>query len=106
MSDISSLSPDEKKILKYLESQQRGVITTEVLEKCLFLSPTSGSNRQKVTTIFKKLDNLKIARYDIKHGRCYPNLKERLRNMLQTFKASEEEINQVYNHIIFEMLRE
>jgi len=106
LSDISSLSPDEKKILKYLESQQRGVTTTEVLEKCLFLSPTSGSNRQKVTTIFKKLDNLKIARYDIKHGRCYPNLKERLRNMLQTFKASEEEINQVYNHIIFEMLRE
>lgn len=105
LKEVATLSADEKKVLKFIEVQERGVNVTNVLEKCLFLSATSRSSRQKVNEIFKKLNGLGVSRYDPSHGVCYPSLKNRLDSMLQTFKASEQEIVQVYDHIMAEMLR-
>jgi hypothetical protein len=102
--DVKTLNDDEKRVLKFIEIQGKGVNTTNVLEKCLFLATTSGSSRQKVVEIFKKLQNLQITRYDAGHGSCFPELKNKIRNMLSTFNASEQEIEQVYNFILNELL--
>lgn len=103
ISEIKELDNREKEILLFIETQQKGVNTTQVLDKALHLSATSGGNRTLVTTAFNHFQGLGIARYDKSHGLCYAGLKERIKSLVSDHGASEDEIEQVYNHILTEI---
>ena len=98
--EISELSDEEKKILKFIESQEARVNTTNVLDKCLHLSTTGGGNRTKVVTAFKQLDSLGFASYDSAHGTCGKALLARIKDLVGTHGATEQEINEIHSHII------
>ena len=103
LSDIKSLGEDSKTMLKYLESMARGVKTTELLLKC-FLLKDGGSNRKKISIASLELRGIEVERVD-KAGNHYGILKDRIRFLLETKDATKEEIEQVYNHILMEMLK-
>lgn len=98
--EIEELSPKEKEILLYIETQDKGVNTTEVLDKALHMSATSGGNRNIVTAAFNHFHSLGIARYDKSHGTCFAGLKGRINSLVSAHGASEQEIDQVYGHIL------
>jgi len=102
ISDVNSLSPDVKKALKYMESVGRGVKANELITKC-FLQKDGGSSRAKSSTTFRDLANVEVIRKD-KGGTNFPRLKERIKELLINHEATEQEIDQVYNHILHEVI--
>jgi len=103
LSDIKTLDEEQKKILKFVETQEKGCNQTMILSKCLFVSATSGGTRSRVSQKCKDMANLEIMRMD-KNAVCYPHLKERIKILLGTHQASDQEIEQIYSHIMMEML--
>jgi len=104
INEISKLTEREKKILLFIETQNKGVNVTQVLDKALHLSTTGGENRKQITTAFNSFNNMQIARYDKSHGNCYAGLRDRITALLSEHGASEQDIEKVYNHILMEML--
>jgi len=102
LTDISVLHHDSKKALKYMESVNRGIKTHELITKC-FLIKDGGSARNKASQSFKELDSIEVIRRD-KGGTNYPRLKDRIKELLINHDATEQEIDQVYNHILYELL--
>lgn len=100
---VSELDEDQKRILKFIETQSQGVSLTKILDKCLYLSSTSGGNRVRVRDKLKKMANMEIIRLD-KNNTSYPHLKSTITSYLREHEATNEEIEQVYNHILFEMV--
>lgn len=101
--EITNLSEREKKILLFIETQNKGVNVTQVLDKALHLSTTGGENRKQVTTAFASFDTMQIARYDKAHGTCYAGLRNRVTALILEHGATEQEVEQVYNHILNEV---
>src|SRR5271157_1072402 len=99
LADISKLSPEELKIIKFVESTGKGVNQTELVSRCFFLSATSGGSRTKVLNWCKEIETQQFIRRD-KNSVVYPYLKDRLKDMLQFHGATEQEIEQLYQHII------
>lgn len=81
-----------------MESVSRGIKTNELIHKCFFMKD-GGSSRSKASTTFKKLESIEVIRRDT-GGNNFPRLKERIQELLANHKASEQEINQVYDHIL------
>lgn len=104
VSDIQSLSNDAKKALCYVESIGRGVRTNEFVGKC-FLMKDGGFQREKVSNALKELDSTQIIRRD-KGGNNYPRLKDRIRELLGNHEATDTDIQQVYDHVIHDLLVE
>ena len=102
LNDISSLEDKTKIILKYLESVGRGVKTKELVEKA-WLKKIGGINKEAINSV-KELESIGIAYCDTKNGIYYGKLKDYLKNMLSTHGANEQEIETVYNHVIYELL--
>ena len=102
LEDVKILSDDEKRVLKYIETQNIGVKANELITKCFFLKP-GGSSSVKVSKITAQLKSLELLRKD-SGGRSYPHLKERIKQLLEVHNATEQEIEQVHNHILVEML--
>ena len=103
LSDLSGISDLQKKSLKFVESQGKACKTGEIMEKALGYNPSSGS-RTKVLEEIKSLVNLNVIIFDAKNGHK-PRLKIRLKEILELHGATEQEIDQVYNHILMEMLK-
>jgi len=103
LSDVSTLDDEQKKILKFVETQSKGCNQTHIISKCLFLSATSGGTRQRISQKCRGMANLELIRMD-KNSVVYPHLKSRIDELLGTHNASEQEREQVYNHILAEML--
>lgn len=103
LADISELNEEQKKILKFVETQSKGCNQTHILSKCLYVSATSGGTRQRVSQECKKMSGLELIRMD-KNAVIYPRLRERIRELLGIHKAGDQEIEQTYNHIIMELL--
>lgn len=104
LNDVNQLDDEQKRILKFVETQQKGCSQTFIIEKCLYQSSTSGGTRSKVSKKTGEMTNLQLVRKD-RNAVVYPNLKERLKELLEPFSANEQEIEQVYNHILAEMLK-
>ncbi len=104
LKQIAELSVDKKKVIKFVESVQKAVSQKDLLERCLHLSGTSGGNNDKIKAISKELSALGLVRRDDRIAATYPNLKAKIKNELGFHEASDEEIDQVYNHIIAELL--
>jgi len=102
--EIKTLGETQKKILKFIESKGTATNYTELLERCLFLSPTAGSNRKKISEVCVEMTNKQLIRKDTQN-RVFPFLKDRIKNLLQFHEASEQEIEHVYNYILAELLK-
>jgi len=102
ISDIQTLRMDSKQILKYLESQGKGVKTNELVTKCFLLSD-GGTQRTKVSNCAKELVAIEVIKKDV-GGAHFPRLKDRIKELIQNHGATEQEIEQVYNHILMELL--
>ena len=102
LSDIEQLSEEEKKALKYVESRSADISNSELILKCFKLK-VGGSSNTKISKIAQSLRNSEVV---VKAGgRSRPNLRERIKFFMATHEATEQEIEQVYNHILMEMLK-
>lgn len=101
LSDITSLSPESKKILKYVEVQGKQTTINELVTKC-FLEKSGATNRA-VANQATSLVDVEIMRKDTK-SRFYPDLKNRIKSLLGNYDASENEIENLYQHILMELL--
>lgn len=102
LSDITTLSDDGKKMLKYLETKEHGVKTTELITKC-YLLKEGGSQRKKVSNASLELRGIEVIKKDT-GGTHYRRLKDRIKELIGNHGSTEQEIEQVYNHILMEML--
>lgn len=103
LSDIQNLSDDSKRMLKYLESKGQGIKSLELEEKC-YLMKHSGSSSNKVSKCSMELRSISVGKKDTA-GFHRGNLKDRIRELLGNLEATEQEIEQVYNHILMELLK-
>ena len=103
LSDIGTLSSDEKKALKYLESRNVDIAPSELVIKC-FLLKQGGSSSTKISNILKSLFGVESVE-KTSGGRYRGRLKEKIKFLLGTHGATDQEIENVYNHILMEMLK-
>ena len=101
--DILGLSEEQKKILKFVESQGKGCNQSHILAKSLHLSATSGGARKRVSAGCREMSSLGVVRMD-KNLLVYPNLKDRIKELMGIHSASKEEMETVYNHVLAEMI--
>ena len=102
LADIEGLSKEEKKALKYIESRSADISNSELVLKCFKLK-SGGSANVKISKIAQSLRNIEVV---VKAGvRNRPNLKDKIKFFMSTHEATEQEIEQVYNHILMEMLK-
>jgi hypothetical protein len=101
--DIKTLDEEQKKIVKFVETQNKGCNQTMILSKCLFVSATSGGTRSRISQKCKDMANLFLVRMD-KNAIVYPNLKGRLQELFGLHEASADEIEIAYNHIINDLI--
>lgn len=101
---IQPLDDEQKKMLKYIESLGIGQKLGTIIEKCLFKSQTSGGTRDNISKKLKNMANAELLRYDAPHSLFYPSLKETIRKYCEQHGITNEEIVQIYNHILLEML--
>ena len=102
LEEVEKLSESAKRMLKYLEARSQGVKTTEVVEKCFFMKVGGGASN-KVSEASLELRNYDLVKKD-SAGWHRPNLKERIKEMLLTHNANDQEIENLYQHILMEML--
>ncbi len=101
VADVGILSGDAKKLLKYLQSREANITPSEAIINCFHMK-VGGSASTKMTGLFKELMSIG---FTDKAGARYKSLmKDRIRSELGIHEASESEINQVYDHILMEML--
>lgn len=103
ISEISNLSQDSKRMLKYLESKGQGAKSLELEEKCYFMKH-NGTSVNKVSKSSIELRGIGVAQKDTA-GFHRGKLKDRIKEFLGNHNATEQEIEQVYNHILMEMLK-
>ena len=103
--DVSTLDMEQKKVLKFIETQEKGCTQTMILSKCLYLAATSGGTRSRISKKCRDMANLELMRMD-KNAICYPHLKERIKALLGVHNAPADEVEQVYNHILMEILKD
>jgi len=104
LKDVNSLDEEQKKILKFVETQNKGCSQTHILSKCLYVSATSGGTRKRISDKCKEMFNLEIIRMD-KNSVVYASLKDRIKSLIGIYEATEQEIQGVYEHILMEVLK-
>lgn len=104
LSDISSLSNDAKKTLKYLESRAVGCTTSEICIKGFLLSSGAGGHADRINKSIKELVALNIGFKD-RGGKSFGKLKDKIKDLLGTHEASQQEMDNLYNHILMELLK-
>jgi hypothetical protein len=103
LTDIEGLSDNAKRLLKYLEVRNQGVKSLELEEKC-FLMSHSGASQKKVSDASVELRAIHVADKDTA-GWHRGKLKNRIIELLVNFGVTEQDVAQVYNHILMEMLK-
>jgi len=100
---IKKLPDDQKKVLLFVESLAKGVEHGQICEKC-FGWKTTGDYSTKVKNARLALKAEGLLRVDDK-ARSFPYLKEKIKSEIALHGAIEEEIDQLYNHILAEVLK-
>jgi hypothetical protein len=101
--DINILNSEQKKILKFVETQGKGCNQTQICSKCLYVSATSGGTRNRISKQCKEMAGLELVRMD-KNAVVYAYLKDRVKQLMGLHDAKDDEIEQVYNHILTELI--
>ncbi len=103
VADVSALGDDEKKALKYLESKDGDVSPSELITKG-FLWKVGGSQSTKMSNILKSI--LSIECVEKTAGNRYrKGLRKRIVGLMGGHSATEQEIDNLYNHILMEILQ-
>lgn len=103
LSDIEGLSVDAKKTLKYIESRACGITVNELVTKCFILS-VGGPNANRIKDAGKELETVLFCRKDT-HGKFQPELKKRIADLLAVHGPTDGEIENLYSHILMEMVQ-
>jgi len=102
VNDIKTLSPDEKKALRYIESKDAGIAANEVITKCFFWAQGQ-STSVKMSNIFKPLSSKEfIEKTD--GGRYKKGLKKCIEKYMTGHDATAEEIELLYNYLLTELI--
>lgn len=101
--DIENISADEKKTLKYMESRGCDIAPSELVLKC-FMLKQGGSSSTKVSKILTTLIGIEVVE-KTPGGRYRARIKEKIKYLMGTHEATEQEIQSVYDHILMEMLK-
>jgi hypothetical protein len=104
ITDISALSNDAKKTLKYLESQGKGCSTSEIAIRGFMFNSGGGGFADKVNKSIKELIPLNLAEKQT-NGTSFGRLKNRINNITLVHGATEQEIENLYQTILMEMLK-
>jgi len=104
LSDINELSDNAKRMLKYLESRGKGVKSLELEEKCFFMKH-SGASSKKVSEASLKLRSIGAAKKDTA-GWHKGVLKAQIKEYLGNHEAIEQDIDNLYSHILMSLLGE
>lgn len=102
IAEVEKLSESSKRMLKYLEARNQGVKTTELVEKCFFMKVGGGASN-KISEASMELRTYELIKKD-SAGWHRPNLKEKIKEMLLTHNATDQEIENLYQHVLMEML--
>jgi len=103
ISEAQNLSATGKKILKFVEAQQKGCNQSFIIEKCLYKSATSGGTRSAISKECTDIVSAGLLRKD-KNSVMYPNLKERIIELMGIHEATAQEIEDTYDHIVMEII--
>ena len=103
LEEIQKLTDDAKKLLKYLESRAIAVSVAELVSKCFGYNSSGGSQRKRVNDAQAELQFINVAKRD-SQSKPKGALKEKIKDLLLVHEATNDEIEQVYNHILAEML--
>ena len=101
--DISKLSDNAKRTLKYLESRNVGCSTAEIAIKGFMYKDGGGGYAKIVNDSIKELVAINISKKET-NGKSFGKLKDRIKDLLLTHEATEQEVEQVYNHILNEVM--
>jgi hypothetical protein len=103
LNDVSKVSDNAKRMLKYLETQGKGVKANEIIVKCYFMKPGGGATA-KVAESILELGSAEVADKDTA-GVYRTRLANRIKTLLEPYGATEAEIQQVHDHILYEILK-
>ena len=87
-----------------LETRGVGCAINEIAMKC-FLYPSGTGGYSKIVN--DSIAELKVILVGYKHsnGKSHGRLKDRIKELIGVHEATEQEIEQVYNHILMEILK-
>ena len=100
--DITTLSPDEKKALKYIEVRDSDVTPNEMITQCFLLKP-GGSSSTKISNILKSLVSIDVTEKTA-GGRYRKGLQKRITTLMNNHSATDAEKENTYNHILNDLL--
>jgi hypothetical protein len=103
LDDVSKLSQKAKQMLKYLETRQAGVPTNELCIKCFLMKDGGGGYAKQVKDYGSELISINLAQRQT-NGNFKGMLKERIDELIRVHGATEQEINLLYDHILYEIL--
>lgn len=101
LADVQGLDDEQKRMLKFVEAIGRNTTISEIMEKCLFLNPTSGS-RSRVQKKLKDMAVSELIRKD-RGGHIFANLRGQASKLMELHNATPTEIDAVYEHALMEV---
>lgn len=102
LGDVGKLSDNAKKALKYIESKDSDVVPSEIITKC-FLWKVGGYQSTKMSNILKEIITIECVE-KTKGNRYRKGLRKRINALLENHGATEQETEQVHNHILMELI--
>jgi len=100
---IGGLDDQQKKMLKWIEQNEKNTKKTEIFLNCFGKSATSGSVYTNLGKKILEMKNLELIRVDTAQ-RVFPFLKDRIKSRIEQYDCNDSDIQQVYDHIIMEIL--
>lgn len=98
------LDEQQKRMLKWIEQNEKNTTKAEIFRNCFGESATSGSTYTSLTKKIGDVRNEGLVRIDTAQ-RIYPNLKAKIKELIEQYGATDAEINNVYDHILAEILK-
>lgn len=104
LSDIEKLDEKQKKMLKWIEQKGSYTKRNELYLNCFGKSATGGQEYKNLNEKIIVMKNLELIREDT-NSRIFAFLKDRIKNLIAQYGATEQEIGNVHSHIIMEILK-
>lgn len=104
LDDIGKMSEKAKQMMKYMESRGGvGVPVNEICVKCFLMKSGGGGYSKQVNDYGNELSEVLLAKKQT-NGNWKPDLKDRIIELIKVHGATDQEIDQLYDHIMFELL--
>jgi hypothetical protein len=103
LDDISKLSEKATQLLKYLETRQAGITVNELCIKCFLMKDGGGGYAKQVKDYANELIPLNLGERQT-NGNFKGLLKGRIDELIRVHGSTDQEINLLYDHILYEML--